>query len=203
MGSAYVFLRLCILVQVSSGLTCTVATASSLDPMTPIPPTFLHRSSRMTIQLAKLKDSFFFISKISSKPKAVYRGFQVVPSYCSRIVSDLCVCVHIRPCSSRNCVSLGHGAVVFQSFPFYMDCLPSHLSAPSRTDGTSASVRATAQAHAPGLIASHSPFFPRPEMQAEPPGFLGSGIHWVLLTESSDPALSSHPMAHSLSVLSG
>lgn len=110
----------------------------------------------MTIQLAKLKDSFFFISKMSSKPKAVYRGFQVVPSYCSRIVSDLCVCVHIRPCSSRNCVSLGHGAVVFQSFPFYMECLLSYLSAPSRTDGTSASVRATAQAHAPGLIASHS-----------------------------------------------
>lgn len=127
-------------------------------------------------------------SKISSKPKVVYQAFQVVPGYCSRIVCNLCVCFHIRPCSSMNCVSLGHRAVVFQSFPVYTGCLLFHLSVPSRAEGFSASVRASAQARAPVLIASHSPFFPRPEMQTETPGFLDSGVHWVLLTKSSDPA---------------
>lgn len=169
--------------------------------MTPIPPSFLHRSSRMILQLAKLKDSFFFISKISSKPKVVYRGFQVVTGYCSRLVSNLCVCLHIRLRSRMNRVSLGQCAVVFQSFPFYSERLLFHLSVPSRADGSSASVRAIAQAQAPGLMASHSPFFPRPEKQTEPPSFLGSGVHWGLLTKSSDLALSSHPMDQSLSAL--
>lgn len=157
----------------------------------------------MILQLAKLKESFFFISKISSKPKVVYQAFQVVPGYCSRLFSNLCVCFHVWPCSSMNHGFLGHCAVVFQSFPVYTGCLLFHLSVPSRAEGFSASVRASAQAQAPVLIASHSPFFPRPEKQTETPDFLGSGVHWVLLTKSSDPALSSHPMDHSLSALSG